>query len=240
MKVSIIIPTYNVEKYIVQCVKSVIEQSYSNIEVVCIDNESTDATFSILSKLKTKFDFKLATAKNIYPYCWDEAKDKGMELMSGDWFTVMGSDDYLDKDYVAKTIEFINRNPSVLALQSPMIGFHPNGQTSSHQQQYGSLEEFKDQCLSKSPVNTPTVFYHRSLHEKSFVFGKPELYSGAADYNLYCELADAGVYIHLMEEWAGYFYRWHQNQATWSMVNNPIRYDMLIQKFWRERWKTKK
>lgn len=239
MKVSIIIPSYNVENYIVQCVRSAIEQSYKNIEVIVVDNESTDSTFSILSKLRNKFNFTLDVANNIYPYCWDEAKDRGMELMSGDWFTVMGSDDYLDKDYIRKTVDFINQNSDVLALQSPMVGFHPSGQTSSHKHEYKSLEEFKQQCLVKSPVNTPTVFYHRSLYKKGLAFGKPKLYSGAADYNLYCELADAGAYIHPLPEWTGYFYRWHQNQATWLMVKGPVRYDLMIQNHWREKWKTK-
>lgn len=239
MKISIIIPAYNVEGYIVQCVRSAIEQTYKDVEVIVIDNESTDGTLSILKKLKTKFNFKLDSAKNIYPFCWDEAKDKGMELMTGEWFTVIGSDDYLDKNYIAKTVNVINNNSGSLAFQSPMTGFYPNGETKLHSHSYNSLKEFKEQCLLKSPVNTPTVFYHRSLYEKGLTFGKPNLYSGAADYNLYCELADAEIYIQPISEWTGYFYRWHHNQATWSMVNNPIRYDALIQNHWRERWKIK-
>ena len=55
-KVTVIIPTYNVEKYIVQCLNSVLNQSLKEIEIICIDNCSTDNTFNILNDYMRKFD----------------------------------------------------------------------------------------------------------------------------------------------------------------------------------------
>lgn len=238
MKISMIIPTYNVEKYVVQCVKSVCEQTYKDIEVLVIDNESKDSTFRILQKMQKTYKFKLDTAENIWPYCWDECRNKGMSYMTGEWFTVIGSDDYIEIDYVEKAANFIKANKNVLALQSPMQGFQMDKQTGQLQHSYSSIEEFKNLCLNKSPVNTPTVFYHRSLYDKGLANGKPELYSGAADYNLYCELADANVLIHPVPEWIGYHYRWHENQATWGMHKTNIKYDNVIQNYWRKKWLT--
>lgn len=237
MKISIIIPCYNVEKYIVQCVKSATKQSYSNIEVICIDNESTDATYDILKKLNKQNNFTLETAKNIYPYCWDEARNKGMDMMTGEWFTVMCSDDYVSSDYISNAADYIQKNPNVLSFQSPMIGIQDGREASAHKHDYGSIDEFKTMCLEKSPVNTPTVFYHRSLYENGLAFGKPEQYSGAADYNLYCEMADAGVFINPLPDHIGYYYRWHEGQATWGMHKSPIKYDLLIREKWKQKWK---
>ena len=236
-RVSVIVPAYNVEKYIVQCIKSIQGQSYDNVELIVVDNESTDGTYDILQMLQQRFPFRLEVAKNIHPFCWDEGKDLGMSLMTGEWFTVMGSDDYIDADYISKVMTVLENDTGVLALQSPMKGMRNNLEVGMLQHNYASIEEFKQQALTRSPVSTPSVFYHRSLYEDGLATGKPELYSGAADYNLYCELADKGIFIKPVQTWLGYYYRWHDEQATWAMHRQPTKYDKLIQAHWRKQWR---
>lgn len=238
-KVSVIVPAYNVEKYIVQCVRSVQNQSYNNVELIVVDNESKDDTLKILEKMNSKQPFKLTTAKNIYPYCWDEGKDLGMSMMTGEWFTVIGADDYLDRDYIQTAVSYMEELRPLRAFQSPMKGMRNGVEVGLHQHGYSSLAQFKQQALERSPVNTPTVFYHRSLYEEGLMFGKPVEYSGAADYNLYCELADNGVFIHPIPVWIGYYYRWHDEQATWAMHKQPTQYDKMIQARWRSKWQQK-
>ena len=65
---------------------------------------------------------------------------------------------------------------------------------------------------------------------------KPELYSGAADYDLYCSLADNGIFIYPANKWLGYYYRWHPQQATWEMHKDSVNYDKLIQEYWSKKW----
>ena len=59
-----------------------------------------------------------------------------------------------------------------------------------------------------------------------------------ADYDMYCSMVDAGVFIYPAPVWLGFFYRWHEDQATWKMHKDPTNYDIMIQEFWREKWKT--
>ena len=123
-KVSIIIPCYNSEKWIEECILSALNQTYENVEVICVDNESTDESYKIIQKLKEDNpELIISTAPNIYPHCWDEAREEAYKLLSGDYFTVMGSDDFLDKDYVFKCMEHILAAPDkILAFQSPILG----------------------------------------------------------------------------------------------------------------------
>ena len=66
-KVSIIIPCYNSEKWIEECVMSALNQSYERTEVIVIDNESKDESFEILKKIKKSNDeLLLSTAENIF------------------------------------------------------------------------------------------------------------------------------------------------------------------------------
>ena len=66
-KVSVIIPCYNAEKYIKEAIDSVLNQTYTDIEIVAVDNESSDATLSILESYSSDNDEVIfSTAKNIY------------------------------------------------------------------------------------------------------------------------------------------------------------------------------
>jgi hypothetical protein len=99
-----------------------------------------------------------------------------------------------------------------------------------------TLDEFKKQALIRCPVSTPTVIYNRKLFDDGLLKTKPEEYLGAADYDLYCSLADNGVMIYPTNRWLGYNYRWHPNQCSWGMQTEPTNYDKKIQDFWGKRW----
>ena len=102
---------------------------------------------------------------------------------------------------------------------------------------YSSLIDMKEGLLSRSLVNTPTVVYSREIYEKGMMKTYPEKYYGAADYDLYCRMADNNILIYPFPQWIGYNYRWHEEQATWGMHKEPIKYDKLIQEYWRKKWK---
>ena len=251
-KVSVIVPCYNAEKWIEECISSIFEQTYDNYEVIVIDNESQDKSVSILKSLQTSgLDFTLSSAPNIYPHCWDEARAVGFKLATGEYFLTMCADDYLDPDFLENCVGMLNLinehwSPSVmaatpLALQSPIKGVKSDEYyvpyfSPMQGHMYTTLEEFKNHCLHKCPVNTPSVLYHRSLYERGLLETKPEKYGGAADYDLYCRLADNNVFIYPSPNWLGYNYRWHPEQATWGVIKSGANYDAKIQQYWRERW----
>jgi len=240
-KVSIIIPCYNSEKWIEQALVTALSQTYSDVEVLFVDNESTDGSVAIAEKVREEFpNLIMSSAKNIYPHCWDEPRSRGFELMTGDYVLVMGSDDFLHKDFIANNMRIFMAKPDdILALQSPIAGIHSNtGRTVNNVgHSYKSLKEFKNQCLERCPVNTPTVMYNTSLYRDGLLKTKPEKYGGAADYDLYCRLADNGIFIYPAPAWLGFYYRWHEDQATWKVQKEQTNYDILIQEHWGEKWK---
>ena len=244
MKVSIIIPCYNSEKWIEECVLSALQQTYADTEVIFVDNESTDGSVDLVKKIKEKHsNLIMSSAKNLYPNCWDEPRSKGLELMSGDYFTVIGSDDFLSEKYVENCMKIIMKAPDkIKALQSPMQGVQSTKDNTKYSNilghSYSSIKEFKELCLKGCPVNTPSVMYSAELYRKKVINTKPETYGGAADYDMYCSMSDAGVFIYPAPVWLGFFYRWHEDQATWKMHKDPTNYDIMIQEFWREKWKT--
>jgi glycosyltransferase involved in cell wall biosynthesis len=242
-RISVIIPCYNSEKFIEDSVNSALMQDYANTEVIAIDNESTDSTFQILQRMKEDNPkLVIDTAKNIYPNCWDEGRRRAYEIMTGEYFTVIGSDDLISKQYISNYVDIIIKSGyKIKAIQSPAKGFRQEaGKTISTgliSHNYKNLNDFKAKCLEGCPVVSPTVFYSSDLINQGFVKTNPEKYGGAADYDLYCNLADKDIFIYPLPKWIGFSYRWHPEQATWKVHKEAKNYDTMIQDYWREKWK---
>jgi glycosyltransferase involved in cell wall biosynthesis len=239
-KVSIIIPCYNSEKWVSQCILSAINQSYENIEVIAVDNESTDGTLDVLKDIQSKKpSLRILTAPNIYPNCWDEARSEAYKHLTGDYFTVIGSDDYLSENYIENCLKYVLAAPEkILVFQSPMMGVRSDTHISTGEvmHSYRSIKQFKEMSLTQCPVNSPTVLYNRKLLKDGALQTKPEKFGGAADYNLYCQLAEDNILIYPAPRWLGFYYRWHEEQATWKVQSEGKNYDKLIQDYWRQKW----
>lgn len=237
-KVSIIVPCYNAEKWIDQCIESIFSQTYKNIEVIAVDNESKDDTFIKLNYLKLKYpSLIIDTAPNIYKHSWDEPRQKGLELSSGDYITIICADDFLEKNYIELCMNYILSAPKVIkAFQSPIRGIKDDTIVNYQTHTYKNIAELKQKLLSGCCINTPTVIYNRELYNNKLLTTKPDLYLGAADYDMYCNLTHNDIMIYPSPKWLGYNYRWHPEQATWGMHKEPISYDKLIQEYWRKKW----
>jgi len=239
-KVSIIVPCYNAEKWIEECLKSALNQTYDNVEVIFVDNESTDKSVEIAKTIKEQnSELIISMAENIYPNCWDEARSEGFRLMTGEYVLVMGADDYLHPEFIGNCMKIFNKKPDkIKALQSPIKGVHSDRGTIVNEiaHKYNNLEHFKNLCVTKCPVNTPTVIYNVDLFKDGLLTTKPEMYGGAADYDLYCKLADNKIFIYSPPVWLGFYYRWHDQQATWSVQKEDKNYDKMIQDYWRDQW----
>lgn len=235
---SVIIPCYNAEKWIEECIQSVLDQDFHHYEIIVVDNESTDGTLDIVNRLADKHDFIVSSAPNIYPNCWDEARNLGFEIAKGKYLVTVCSDDVIAPYYLSNLDKFFEKVPQARVVQSYIEGID-NGAPMFMPYQghtYATLEEFKEKALQGCPVTSPSVVFNRDLWDQGYIKTKPELYSGAADYDLYCRLAHMGIEIMCIAQSIGYKYRWHPEQATWDMVGSN--YDKSIQDFWREMWKT--
>ena len=96
MKFSIIIPVYNVEKYIDRCLKSIVEQNYKNYEVIIVNDGTKDNSVEIIEKYTKKNDnFKLYNKEN---GGLSDARNYGLKYVTGDYLLFIDSDDYINKD----------------------------------------------------------------------------------------------------------------------------------------------
>jgi len=244
MKITVVVPCYNSMKYLEQCITSVLEQDYEDYDIWAYDNESTDGTYEYLLELEKKHQ-KLTVFRvpNIYPNGYGEAQEHVIANIESDYITFIGSDDFIESNYISNCMKVIAHNPKrIKCIQSAIKGFM-NGQVTSQQSHfYKSLKEFKEQCLNRSPVNTPTIVWHKSVIPFLRVHEAHEAAAhtciGAGDYDTYCYLADKGIFIYPVPNCLGYNYRWHDGQCTWKVHESKklIDYDKIIQDYWRKKW----
>ena len=102
-KISIIIPAYNSGKYIGDCLASVLSQTYSNLEVIIIDDGSTDDTLSLIKKLAANDNRIKYVSQNNSGV--SAARNRGLSIASGDYVSFLDSDDSLDSNFCSILLE---------------------------------------------------------------------------------------------------------------------------------------
>jgi glycosyltransferase involved in cell wall biosynthesis len=107
--ISIIIPCYNVQDYIEECVESVFSQTYKHIEVICIDNNSTDQTWVKLEKLQVVYP-SLVIDRELKPGA-PAARNKGLKMSKGEWIQFLDADDLLLPEKIEHQMRIIYENP---------------------------------------------------------------------------------------------------------------------------------
>ena len=106
--ISVIVPVYNVEKYLRQCVESLIDQTYKDVEIILVDDGSKDGSGKICDEYAEKYDFIRVIHKENAGL--GLARNTGMESAKGDFVNFVDSDDYLKPDTLEKLVKALNEN----------------------------------------------------------------------------------------------------------------------------------
>ena len=112
--ISVIIPVYNTKKYVSLCIDSVIKQSYDNLEIVLVDDGSTDGSGELCDELAKKDErIKVFHQSNMGQ---SVARNKALEIAKGDYICFVDSDDFINKDLLTILYKMINVNNADLSV----------------------------------------------------------------------------------------------------------------------------
>lgn len=124
--VSLVIPIYNAEKYIQQCIRSILNQSYSDLEIILVDDGSYDSSAFLCREL-AKEDIRIK-----YYYQQNKgvtsARKKGVELASGEYVTFVDADDTIEKDFLKSLVDKITEGFDMVICGTSFEG-EMNGDT---------------------------------------------------------------------------------------------------------------
>ena len=122
-KVSVIVPVYNVEKYLKRCLDSLINQTLSDIDIICINDGSKDSSLQILEQYAKK-DSRIVIY-NQENSGVSVARNTGLEHASGEYIGFVDSDDWVDLDFYEKLYNSAKNNNADIAV-ADFIREHPN------------------------------------------------------------------------------------------------------------------
>ena len=113
-KVSIIVPVYNVEKYLKRCLDSLVNQSLKDIEIICVNDGSTDDSLDILNEY-AKRDERIVVI-NQENFGQSVARNKGIDVAKGEYLGFVDSDDWVSEDYFEKLYNSAIQNNAEMAV----------------------------------------------------------------------------------------------------------------------------
>jgi glycosyltransferase involved in cell wall biosynthesis len=163
-KVSVIIPVYNVERYLRECLDSIIAQTYDDIEIICINDDSTDESLAILEEYG-------AIDKRIVIVSQENigvagARDAGLRVAKGKYIAFVDSDDYIDKDAIKQLVDMAEMSKSDIVM-FPFSVFNDANPT-----------PIKNNGSLKMELLPPTtVFSRKNCPDRLFVLTTPNVWN---------------------------------------------------------------
>ena len=181
-KISIIVPIYNVEEYIEKCVDSLINQTYKNIEIILVDDGSTDKSYDICKKYsETDSRIKLIHKEN---GGLSDARNVGIDNATGDYITFLDSDDWISYDYSEIMIKELQETNADIVM-SNLVNVYDNDYVFETKKTFGkktytnieALEAFEDTIsvvavakLYKKELFDNLRYKVGKIHEDEFMF----------------------------------------------------------------------
>ncbi|MCG1020144.1 glycosyltransferase family 2 protein [Sutcliffiella horikoshii] len=217
MKVSVVMAVYNGEKYIVQAIRSLLEQTYNNYEIIIVNDCSTDKTYNILES-------EIALNDKVKVYHLDSNKgaafalNYGINKASGTWIAINDADDISFKERLEVQVNYINQHSDIIAAATHIEIFTDSGIANPidqvHQNYKNSVksEQVGDELYKGVPIIHGSIIFSKDAFIKAGSYNTN--YKIAYDYDFWTRLIQIGP-IHIIPK---VLYKYRKNNQSISNV----------------------
>ena len=218
--VSIIMPAYNAEKHIADSIRSVLAQTYSDWELIVVDDGSTDRTATFVQEFVSADNrIKYIFQENALP---GKARNTGITNSRGSLIAFLDSDDlWIETKLEAQMRAMAENNADVVFCNSYVFGDeNPADETKTLQSSVGQLSgpDFFDSLVRQNQIPILTVLLKKTAGQSVAWFEEAKPYHGCEDYDLWLRLARAGFVFYGMSDVLAR-YRRHETATTANMSN---------------------
>jgi glycosyltransferase involved in cell wall biosynthesis len=217
--ISVIIPTYNRENFIKETIDSVLNQTYKNIEILIVDDGSTDNTREIIESINDP--------RIIYIYQDNTgasaSRNTGIKNAKGEYVAFLDSDDSWLPDKLEKQIKFIQNNPQIDICGGWILQF--DEKSNKIWKLYSEPSDIKAYNLFNNPLFQTTVLLKKEVLYEYNVFYNPE-YKSSNDYDFFSRLLEFAEPYNIPEILAKY--RTHYNQLSTKTRSEQNNYSKQI------------
>lgn len=160
---SIIIPVYNTEKYLKECLESILSQSYANFEIICVNDCSNDNSLSILKEY-AKLDGRIKIINNETQRGAGVSRNIAINRSVGEYIAFVDSDDYIDKDLLFLCNEKIKKETEVVIFGAKTL----NEKTKCTRCGQYSSRKFPNRFFKNKLFSYHTISYNK-IYKKEFL-----------------------------------------------------------------------
>ncbi len=205
--ISVVIPTYNRELKVTEAIRSVLSQSYSNFELIVIDDGSTDQTIQAIASIKdSRFQFLTIERSGV-----SRARNIGASVANGSFLAFLDSDDSWHKDKLKKQAAYHLKNPQQLISQTQEIWIRNNKRVNPKNKHAKPAGYIFEESLHLCTITPSSVIMTKELFD-SFE-GFDEKMSACEDYDLWLRIT-AKHEVALIDELLLTKYGGHQDQLS--------------------------
>lgn len=218
-KVSVYMPAYNREKYIAEAIDSILNQTFTDFELIIINDGSTDNTAKIISDYAAR-DKRIKFINNKQNRGIVAASNIGLDVAIGEYIAKMDSDDISLPDRLAKQVAFLDSHPDIGMVGCGLQAFDKDNFIITHSARVGLID-----ALTEIPT---TIFMaRRSVIEQNKLRFNPEFIAGE-DYDFYVQFLKHANIANLPD--ILYKYRWHGSNISIEQNKIQIQQTKKIQK----------
>lgn len=227
--ISIIVPVYNVEKYLEKCVNSIVNQTYKNLEIILVDDGATDSSGKLCDEL-AKIDNRIKVYHKENGGLSD-ARNYGVERATGDYIGFVDSDDYIDSEMYGKLYEAIKKENVDVAECNLKIIYTDREELFTEQKYYNvyTKQEYLEEYLKIEKIfGSACVRLIKSDIAKKLKFPVGKLYEDT--YYAYDLIEKVDRYVIMNNPYYNYLMR--ENSIT-NTKFNPRIFDLIeiVEKF---------
>lgn len=216
MTISVIIPNYNHASFLRQRIDSVLEQTFQDIEVILLDDCSTDNSREIIESCRQHPKVSHIIYNSINSGSPFIQWSKGISLASGDWIWIAESDDWADPHFLQEMIDCIQNNSNIVLafcnsiheyINSSIIGY----QISEHRKNYSGIDFIKNHLLYDIAVyNASSAIFRREVATK--ISNAYTTYKSAGDKLFWISICEYGDVTYLPKPLN--HFRHHENETS--------------------------
>jgi glycosyltransferase involved in cell wall biosynthesis len=216
-KISVIMPVYNVERYVAEAIESILNQTFTSFELIIVNDGSIDNTTSIVTQYLDK-DSRIIFLDNKDNKQKPTRLNDGIAIAQGKYFTIMDGDDISLPDRLQKQYDYMESHLDVMACGSQIQRF---GNKNARVEWPETYENIYLGLLSGCCFNFPLI--QRAEYDKHSLYFEPDFL--AEDYLMWIKMADVGKIVALSD--VLYLYRTHPTQMSSANVHNINKYVRL-------------
>ena len=192
-EISIIIPTFNRKLFLLNAIDSVLNQTYQNIELIIIDDGSSDKTINKLKQYKSQIKIYSQINKGV-----SAARNKGIKISQNDWVAFLDSDDRWHPKKLEKQINYLKKNPKYKICHTDEIWIRNAIRVNPHykHKKYGGY--IFDKCLDICRISPSSALIHKSIFDNVGLFD--ENLPVTEDYDLWLKITAKFPVLYLNEK----------------------------------------